>query len=58
MVTDLSIGEDDSDWFHFTLGSEAVAGDALRIDFNHALGDLDLALYDASGAQSTSAGCV
>ena len=51
MVTDLSIGEDDSDWFHFTLGSEAVAGDALRIDFNHALGDLDLALYDASGSQ-------
>jgi hypothetical protein len=45
----LSVETGDPDWFRFTLGSAGRPGDAATISFNHALGDLDLALYDASG---------
>ena len=46
----LSVESGDPDWFRFTLGSTGRPGDAATISFNHALGDLDLALYDASGS--------
>ncbi|HKE17301.1 MAG TPA: PPC domain-containing protein [Kofleriaceae bacterium] len=43
---DLSICPGDSDWF------AVAAGGQVRIEFSHAGGDLDLAAFDASGAQT------
>ncbi|MBM4044919.1 MAG: hypothetical protein FJ279_07385, partial [Planctomycetes bacterium] len=37
-----------ADWFVFQTAGEGVLGDEARIDFTHALGDLDLALYNAT----------
>ena len=43
---DLSIGtESDLDWFRFSLVSQGTGDNSVRIDFNHNLGDLDIALY-------------
>ncbi len=39
----------DRDWFQFKTTSVGKAGHNLRIDFNHALGDLDLVLYNQDG---------
>ena len=36
----------DADWYSFTLASEGLAGDYARIDYNEALGDLVLGLYE------------
>jgi hypothetical protein len=50
-VADLRICAADEDWLRID------AGGAVRIEFAHATGDLDLTAYDASGAQTaTSAG--
>jgi len=46
------------DWFRFETVETAVAGHSVAIDFQHALGDLDMALYNSGGtllASSTSA---
>lgn len=45
----LTITTSDPDWFRFTLGGPGRSGDAVAISFNHAAGDIDLALYDATG---------
>ncbi|MBM4050506.1 MAG: hypothetical protein FJ279_35880, partial [Planctomycetes bacterium] len=39
------------DWFKFWLPRQGMPGDEVRIDFTHALGDLDMALYDAIGTR-------
>ena len=44
-VHELEVCEGDSDWF------AVPAGGAVRIDFSHAAGDLDLSAHDASGGQ-------
>ena len=36
----------DDDWYSFTLSSEGLAGDYARIDYNGALGDVVLGLYE------------
>jgi hypothetical protein len=38
----------DVDWFKFELQVAARAGDFLRLDFDHALGDIDLILFAAA----------
>ncbi len=48
--SNLSIETADPDWFRFTLSATGRSGDAATIAFNHALGDLDLALFDGSGS--------
>ena len=40
---------DDTDWFQFTTSATATEGHSVRIDFEHELGDLDLALYNGDG---------
>ena len=45
--TNLSI--DDADWFKFSLPSKGTSNDFVRIDFSHALGDLDLKLCNSAG---------
>lgn len=37
------------DWFKFNLPIDGIARNQVTIEFNHALGDLDLALYDSNG---------
>jgi Leishmanolysin/Bacterial pre-peptidase C-terminal domain len=49
----------DSDWYRFELPSTGTSSDTVQIGFNHAAGDIDMALYNASGrlvaqSQSTS----
>ncbi|WP_179051975.1 pre-peptidase C-terminal domain-containing protein [Nostoc sp. TCL26-01] len=39
----------DQDWFKFNLNKMGVAGQAVRIDFNHFEGDLKLELFDTNG---------
>jgi len=39
----------DRDWFEFTLPTPGQLGHLARITFDHALGDLDLELYDIAG---------
>jgi len=39
----------DTDWFKFTLAAAAGADDYAKITFTHALGDLDMALYNSRG---------
>jgi hypothetical protein len=46
----------DVDWFAFTLTAAATAGHLARIDFDHRLGDLELALYDEKGEIGESGG--
>lgn len=41
--------QDRSDWFRFTLPARGGSSDRLAINFNGAMGDLDLALYNARG---------
>lgn len=48
--TDLNVQPGDDDWYRFTLTGEGRTGDSTQIDFVHALGDIDVELYDASGA--------
>jgi hypothetical protein len=47
----LSLEAGDPDWYRFTLGSSGRTGDAAGLSFSHALGDVDLALFDASGSR-------
>lgn len=48
--TELSIhAPDDVDWYRFQLVADGIASSFLAIQFDNALGDLDLALYDAEG---------
>lgn len=47
--TDLSIEAGDEDWYAFALTATARLGDKATISFNHALGDLDLYLFDSTG---------
>ena len=50
ILDNLSISTaDDQDWFEFKTKAAPVAGDLVRIDFDHNAGDLDLEVYDASG---------
>ncbi|MCL4788949.1 MAG: pre-peptidase C-terminal domain-containing protein, partial [Verrucomicrobia bacterium] len=51
----LSIHTNDVDWFQFTLDRPGRAGQFVRIDFNHAEGDLTLTLSNAAGIVRTSA---
>ncbi len=39
----------DQDFYRFQTYATGTASDFVRIDFTHSVGDLDLALYDASG---------
>ena len=49
-LSGLSIHEPgDTDWFQFTTSATATAGHSVQIEFEHHLGDLDLALYDDDG---------
>jgi hypothetical protein len=41
----------DDDWFKFTLVNPGGLADSIAIDFNHQLGDLDIALYTASSQE-------
>ena len=45
--TELSIESGDDDWYNFTLPNLPTAGDEISIEFDHELGDLDIALYDS-----------
>ncbi len=45
----LSIEANDPDWYRFTLASAGRTGDKVSVSFNHALGDVDIALYDSTG---------
>ncbi|MCA9201876.1 MAG: PPC domain-containing protein, partial [Planctomycetales bacterium] len=45
----LSIEANDDDWYRFEIAATADSGHFVAIAFDHALGDLDLALYDSSG---------
>ena len=47
-VDDLRICAADQDWLRIN------AGGTVRIEFTHATGDLDLAAYDSTGAQTTT----
>ena len=47
--TALSIESDDLDWYLFTLPSAGRRGDTISVEFNHALGDVDLELYGSDG---------
>ncbi|MDZ7592439.1 MAG: pre-peptidase C-terminal domain-containing protein [Rubrivivax sp.] len=47
--TALSIETDDPDWFRFTLPSAGRPGDTVSVEFNSALGDVDLELYGSDG---------
>lgn len=47
---------DARDWYKFTIDSTGGSQDAVQIAFNHAQGDLDLELYDASGTRLAVAG--
>lgn len=50
VIENLSIhSSNDSDWFRFTTTMSGTAGHAVRIAFEHDLGDLDIALHDAEG---------
>ncbi|NJL22934.1 MAG: T9SS type A sorting domain-containing protein [Leptolyngbyaceae cyanobacterium SM1_3_5] len=37
------------DWFRFNLPANGIVGNRVAIEFDHALGDLDMALFDSSG---------
>jgi hypothetical protein len=50
LETGLTLPVGDRDWFRFTLASTGRAGDELRVNFTHALGDVDLELYDSNGS--------
>lgn len=45
---------DAHDYYQFTLAGTAKAGSSLDIDFNHAMGDLDLRLLSANGTVLTT----
>ena len=45
--TELSIESGDDDWYNFTLPNLPTSGDEISIEFDHQLGDLDIALYDS-----------
>jgi hypothetical protein len=42
---------DAADWYRFTMAGPGTASDLVRIAFQHARGDLDLRVYNASGVQ-------
>ncbi|MFM6323261.1 MAG: pre-peptidase C-terminal domain-containing protein [Microcystis panniformis] len=48
-LSNLSINENDQDWFKFQLNADAKDGHNVRIDFNNSYGDLELYLYDTNG---------
>jgi len=49
-IDELSIhSTGDIDWFQFTTSATATEGHSVRIDFQHELGDLDMALYNGDG---------
>ncbi len=56
-LTNLSIhegdvdGDLDGDWFVFTMDRAGSSGDAVSIDFDHGLGDVDMALYADDGSR-------
>nr|CRH05347.1 protein of unknown function [Candidatus Magnetococcus massalia] len=45
----LEITSNDRDWYHFSLDQAGAAGDQVSIQFEHALGDLDMRLHNSSG---------
>ncbi|WP_017715519.1 pre-peptidase C-terminal domain-containing protein [Kamptonema formosum] len=51
---DASMESDGSDWFSFQTEETGQAGNAFSIDFDNALSDLDLTLYDANGNYITA----
>ena len=54
-LQNLSIhSQDDVDWFEFTITATATEGHWVEIDFEHELGDLDMALYNDDGLIDTS----
>lgn len=48
-LEDLVILSNDEDWFRFELPAAGQSGDTVRAYFSHALGDIDMILYDANG---------
>ncbi|NJN88118.1 MAG: hypothetical protein HC881_19770, partial [Leptolyngbyaceae cyanobacterium SL_7_1] len=44
---------EDQDWFKFTTTATATGNDFVQINFNHAAGDLALALFDSNGTLLT-----
>ncbi len=48
-TVDSLVMADAVDWFKLKLGSAATTGSNIKIQFQHALGDLDLAVYTADG---------
>ncbi len=48
-LSNLSINNNDQDWFKFQLNADAKDGHNVRIDFNNSYGDLELYLYDTNG---------
>jgi hypothetical protein len=47
---------DASDWYRFRTSTRGTASDFVEIDFEHAQGDLDLALFNSSGQRVGYAG--
>src|SRR5262249_41132391 len=41
----------DQDWYKFTTTGTGASGHFVHIDFTHALGDLDMKLFDSGGTQ-------
>jgi hypothetical protein len=41
--------QDEADWFRFRLNGTGTASSTVRIEFQHALGDVDMGLYNSSG---------
>jgi hypothetical protein len=54
----LTVQSADADWYRFTLASAGRTGDGATVNFSHALGDVDMQLYNAAGTAvlATSAG--
>ena len=50
-LSGLSIHAADQDWYRFDLPHSTAPGQSVRIDFNHAEGSLQLALFRAGGSR-------
>ncbi|MEO5367506.1 MAG: PPC domain-containing protein, partial [Magnetococcus sp. WYHC-3] len=54
IIRDLSVEANDADWYRMELGGRGTAESGVRVDFSDALGDVDMALYDAQGTRLTA----
>ena len=51
-VEGLNITEGDEDWFRFNLLEDGDSSDRIRVDFTHALGDVDIQLWSDNEAET------